>query len=202
MDTSTKTILEASKDLELWINILIKSFRTNPAQALAALTRSRYTLRDLHMGMTPRTWIHGQLSLARSADLGSIYNQLTMIWNQMDPYFQEQLAQPSPTSTLSDFLKEVDAKTTAWQNRADRQQARAPPGQDRARNPNSSAPQSSTQPPAQSAEPHRRGFNYGYRPKIPVGDKVNGKQAFTYMIDVADDGTPQWGDEPDDEENG
>ena len=89
VDNSTKTILEASTELQPWIDLLIKTFRTNPAQALSALTRSRYTLRDLHMGMTPRTWIHGQLSLARSADLGSTYNQLTMIWNQMDPYFQE-----------------------------------------------------------------------------------------------------------------
>ena len=81
VDELKKMILEASKDLEPWINILIKTFRTNPAQALAALTQSRYTLRDLHQGMTPRTWIHGQLSLARSADLVSTYNQLTVIWN-------------------------------------------------------------------------------------------------------------------------
>ena len=207
VDHPTKTALEDS-ELQPWIDLLIKTFRTNPAQALSALTRSRYTLRDLHMGMTPRTWIHGQLSLARSADLGSIYNQLTMIWNQMDPYFQEQLAQPSPTTTLSAFLKDVDAKTTAWQNRAARQQARGPPGQDRAQNPNSSAPQSSTHPPPSQprpAEPHRRGFNYGYRPKVPNGDKVNGKQAYSYMVGVLDDGTPHWADEdPDanDSENG
>ena len=193
VDTNTKAVLEDSKDLQPWITILITSFRTNPAEALAALTRSRYTLRDLHMGMTPRTWIHGQLSLARSADLGSTYNQLTMIWNQMDPYFQEQLAQPSPTSTLSAFLKDVDAKTTAWQNRAARQQARALPGQDRARNPNSSAQSSTPHPPSQ-AQP----YQYPNRPKIPLGERRNGKQAYTYMVDVADDGTPRWEeDEPD-----
>ena len=121
----------------------------------------------------------------------------------MDPYFQEQLAQPSSTSTLSAFLKEVDAKTTAWQNRAARQQARGPPGQNRAQNPNSHAPQSSTHPPSQSrpAEPHR-GFNYGHHPRLPIGDKANRKQAYTYMVDVADDGTPMWDTEdPDAEEN-
>ena len=195
VDSSTKAILEDSKDLQPWITILITAFRTNPAEALAALTRSRYTLRDLHMGITPRTWIHGQLSLARSADLGSRYNQLTMIWNQMDPYFQEQLAQPSLATTLSSFLEEVDRKTTAWQNRAARQQARAPPGQDRARNPNSSAQSSTPHPPAQA---HPGGFQYPNRPRIPLGDRKNGKQAYTYMVDVMGDGTPRWEeDEPD-----
>ena len=48
------------------------------------------------------------------------------------------------TTTLSAFLADVDGKTTAWQNRAARQQqARAPPAQNRTPNPNSSA-QSST----------------------------------------------------------
>ena len=56
VDHTTKTILEASTaKLQPWINLLIKSFRTNPAQALSALTRSRYTLRDLHIGISPRT---------------------------------------------------------------------------------------------------------------------------------------------------
>ena len=115
----------------------------------------------------------------------------------MDPYFQEQLAQPSPSTTLSAFLMDVDAKTTTWQNRAAKQQARGPPGQNRAPNPNSSAPQSSTHPPSQSrpAEPHHRGFQYKNRPRLLRGSKENGKQAYTYMVGVADDGTPQWIDE-------
>ena len=126
----------------------------NPAKTLSVLTRFRYTLRDLQQGMSPRTWIYGQLSLARAADLGSTYNQLMMIWNQMGPYFQEQLAQPSPTTLLSDFLKDVDPKTTAWQNQANelhRQQTRASQGQDRQRDPHSDAQkQGPSRPPAQA----------------------------------------------------
>ncbi|KAL2036557.1 hypothetical protein N7G274_010710 [Stereocaulon virgatum] len=63
VDHSTKTTLEASTaELQPWIDLLIKAFRTNLAQALAAFTASRYTLRELHMAMTPKTWIHGQLT--------------------------------------------------------------------------------------------------------------------------------------------
>lgn len=66
----------------------------------------------------------------------------------------------------------VDAKATTWQNRAARQQARAPPGRNRTPNPKSSAPQSSQSP--------TRGFN---------------------QFDVADDGTPQWAGDRDAEED-
>ena len=205
VDDSRKEVLEASTtQLQQWTDILIKYFRINPAKALSALARSRYTLRDLHQGMSPRIWIHSQLSLARSADLGSIYNQLTMIWNQMAPYFQEQLAQPSPTTKLSDFLADVDAKTTAWQNRAyelHRQQIRGAQPQDRPQNPyrdaHPSAQHGSTQAPSQ-AEPHRRSVHFEHRPRLYRG-KENGKAAYSYMIDTLPDGTPRYADEdPDD----
>ena len=35
----------------------------------------------------------------------------------MSPYSQEQLAQLLPTTTLSELSKNIDAKTTVWQNR-------------------------------------------------------------------------------------
>ena len=199
VDDPTKTILEASKDLDIWIDTLIRQFRMNPAKALSALTRSRYSLRDLQQGMSPRIWIHGQLSLARSADLGSTYNQLTMIWNQMGPYFQEQLAQPSPTTLLSDFLKEVDAKTTVWQNRANelhRQQTRASQGQDRPRDPHRGA--ASAGPTQSSAADGSKQVQFERRPRIWRG-KEHSKDGYSYMVTTLDDGTPQWEDEdPDD----
>ena len=190
VDDPTKTILEAS-GLDQWLNTLIRQFCMNPAKALAALTRSRYTLRDLP-NMSPRVWIHGQLSLARSADLGSTYNQLTMIWNQMAPYFQEQLAQPSPTTLLSDFLNDVDAKTTVWQNRANelqRQQSRASHQQDRPRDSHGDA-QKQGQPPAQPS----RGVHFNHRPRIYRG-KEQGKETWSYLVDTTPDGTPRWADE-------
>ena len=54
--------------------------------------------------------------------------------------------------------------------------------------------------PAKAVEPHRRGFQYDQRPRLPKG-KENGKQAYTYMVGVADDGTPQWVDEDPDAED-
>ena len=207
VDDSTKTILEALKDLDLWINTLIKQFRMNPTMALSVLTRSRYTIRDLQQGMSPRTWIHGQLSLARSADLGSTYNQLTMIWNQMAPYFQEQLAQPSPTTLLNDFLKDVDAKTIVWQNRANERQqqhARASQGQDRPRDPHRGASTGAstgptTHPSIQSDGSGPKHVQFERRPRMWRG-KENGKDGYSYMVDILEDGTPQWQDEdPDDD---
>ena len=60
-----------------------------PTKALTALYLSTYNLQDLQRGMSPRMWIHGQLHLARSAELNSIFNQLTIIYSRIGPYFQE-----------------------------------------------------------------------------------------------------------------
>ena len=79
VDDQAKMIPEASNDLDPWINTLIKHFWMNLVIALATFTKSRYSLQDLHRGMSPKTWIYGQLSLLRSAGLSSTYNQLTMI---------------------------------------------------------------------------------------------------------------------------
>ena len=161
----------------------------NPAKTLSGLARSRYTLRDLHQGMSPRTWIHGQLSLARSADLGSTYNQLTMIWNQMAPYFQEQLAQPSPTTKLSDFLADVDAKTTAWQNRANelhRQQSRGSYPQNPHRDAQAAAQHGSTQPSAQPS----KAVHFDRRPRYYKG-KEHSKETWSYLVDTLPDGIPR-----------
>ena len=113
VDDMAKELLDGLTKLEQWTGVLIRQFRTMPTEALSALCSSTYTLQDLQRGMSPRMWIHGQLHLARSAELDSVFNQLTIIYSRMSPYFQEQLDPPSPTTKLSDFLHKVDMKTTA-----------------------------------------------------------------------------------------
>lgn len=117
----------------------------------------------------------------------------------MAPYFQEQLAQPSPTTLLSDFLKDVDAKTTVWQNRANelnQQQTRASQGQDRPRDSHRGAASAGpTQPSATDGSKH---VQFDRRPRIWRG-KEHSKDGYSYMVTTLDDGTPQWEDEdPDD----
>lgn len=51
-----------------------------------------------------------------------------MIWDDMNPY-KEELAQLASTATLGAFIKDVDVKPTAWQNRSAHQQARGPQGE-------------------------------------------------------------------------
>ena len=198
VDDMAKELLEGSKKLEQWTTILIKQFRTAPTEALTALCASTYNLQDLRRGMSPRMWIHGQLHLARSAELDSVFNQLTIIYGRMGPYFQEQLDPPSPSTRLSDFLRQVDMKTPAWRSRAQMPQRLQPHSQPHP--PPPARDQRDNRPSTKSAEPHRRGYQYEYRPKLPR-TKDNGKQAYTYMVGVADDGTPQWADEDPDAED-
>ncbi len=209
VDDLAKELLEGSKKLEQWTTILIKQFRTMPTEALTALCSSTYTLQDLQRGISPRIWIHGQLHLARSAELDSVFNQLTIIYGRMAPYFQEQLDPPSPTTKLSDFLHKVDMRTPAWRSRAAANQQRQSRGfqpqgsyQDRQRDPQrDSQPNRPASQSQSQAEPHRRGVHFDTRPKLYRG-KEHGKQAYSYMVGTLEDGTPQYADDdPDDDDD-
>ena len=195
VDDFAKELLEGSK-LEQWTSILIKQFRTMPTEALSALCSSTYSLQDLQRGISPRMWIHGQLHLARSAELDSVFNQLTIIYSRMGPYFQEQLDPPSPTTKLSDFLHKVDMKTTAWRSRAAANQQRQSRGF-QPQGPQQQNPQQRNPPPTSQSH-DRRGVRFEGRPKMFLG-KENGKNNYAYMVDPAPDGTPQWADEDPDE---
>ena len=170
VDDLAKELLECSKKLEQWTTILIRQFRTMPTEALTALCSSTYNLQDLQRGISPRMWIHGQIHLARSAELDSVFNQLTIIYGRMALYFQEQLDPPLPTTKLSDFLHRVDMKTPAWRSRAAANQQRQArgfqPQGPQQRNP-PPPPTSHSQNPGQSqAGPSNRGVQFKRRPRI------------------------------------
>ena len=203
VDDLAKELLEGSKKLEQWTGILIRQFRTMPTEALSALCSSTYNLQDLQRGISPRMWIHGQLHLARSAELDSVFNQLTIIYGRMAPYFQEQLDPPLPTTKLSDFLHRVDMKTPAWRSRAaanqERRQARGfqPQGPQQRNPPPPSTSQSQNAGQSQAGQAGR-GVQFERRPRIWRG-KDNTKDGYSYMVTTLDDGTPQFVDEDPDE---
>ena len=90
-------------------------------------------------------------------------------------------------------------KTPAWRNRAQQRQARGfqPQGPPAQRDSQRASP---TQPPAQS-DSSKRGVRFNHRPRLYRG-KENGKETWSYMVDTAPDGTPQWVDEdPEDQDD-
>ena len=89
--------------------------------ALAKLQSSAYTLSTVKH-TSPRVWIQQMLHLAKAANIESVYNQLTLVWNQLHYTLRRDVPEPTQYTTLRTFLEHVDAKSSIWQEMADRQE--------------------------------------------------------------------------------
>ena len=125
------------------------------------------------------------LHLAKAANFDSIYNQLTLLWNQFAVGLRRDLSEPRSTTTLRQFLEQVDSKTPIWLELAQRQQQQQRPWR------TEPAPQVPTQEryangQRGSAPPQQQGYKGGNNrltPRLPIGDKGN-----AYLADVTPDG--------------
>ena len=61
------------------------------------------------------------LRLAKSAELTSTFNQLTLIWNPFPVNLRRDILEPRPSTTIGHFLNQADFKTGIWMELAMRQ---------------------------------------------------------------------------------
>lgn len=173
-------------NLDVWYTTLINRFKTRTAVALSQLVGQTYSLVDMQH-TSPRAFIQHMLHLAKSANFDSTYNQLTLLWNQFAVNLRRDLPEPQQSTTIGQFLEQVDSKTPIWLELAQRQSQQqrrwrtepTPQGftQDRQANgPRNGAPQ-------QHSGPYKGGNNGRLQPRVSIGDKGH-----AYLADVTPDG--------------
>ena len=119
--TDVDKILLRAQDLDKWYTTLISRFKIRTSDALTLLTSQTYALNDVKY-RSPRAWIQEMLHYAKAANLLSTHNQLTIIWNRLSVQLRQHIPEPSPSTTLSQFLKQIDSKTSIWMELANRPQ--------------------------------------------------------------------------------
>lgn len=75
----------------------------------------RYTMADAQNGRTPRAYVQDIIRHAKAAEFSSVYNQLTMAWNNLELDFRAHIPEPKLNTTLSIFLESLDEKANIWQ---------------------------------------------------------------------------------------
>ena len=108
-------------NLDQWYTTLIKRFKTRTAVALSQLVGQTYSLNDIRH-TSPRAFIQHMLHLAKSAEFYSTHNQLTLLWNQFAVNLRRDLPEPQATTTIGEFLDQVDSKTAIWLEMAQKSQ--------------------------------------------------------------------------------
>ena len=101
-----------------WCETLITTFKEQTSVALQNLQSERYTMADARKQVHPRSYVQKILRNAKAAQMTSVHNQLTLAWNNLDIEFKAQVPAPSPTTTISGFLNDLDAKASVWYEQA------------------------------------------------------------------------------------
>ena len=77
-------------------------------------------MRDLRNNRHPRAFIQEMLHLARAANFGSLDSRLLIIWNHLDVSLRRDILEPTKSTSLGQFLEQIDSKTAIWYELAHR----------------------------------------------------------------------------------
>ena len=113
-----------------WSETLIEKFKERTSVALQHLQSEHYNMNDARQGRTPRSFAQSMLRHAKAAQMTSVYNQLSLAWNNLALEFRRDIPEPTVSTTISQFLGQLDAKENLWYEMA-RQQIRQPQQADR-----------------------------------------------------------------------
>ena len=129
--TELERDLLRDSDLDRWYTTMINRFKIRTSVALSQLIHRSYGMQDLRNNKHPRAFIQEMLHLAKAANLESLDNQLTMIWNQLHVSLRRDIPEPTKYTSLGQFLEHIDSKVSIWHGLAQRppfQQQQQPHG--------------------------------------------------------------------------
>ena len=99
-----------------WIPMLLDHFKPHPADALQALKNIDYSIHNVHAGWSVHTYTQEVFWHARAAQVMSVFNQLTLAWSQLDIWLCWDIPEPTPETTMLDFLNQLEGKASIWQD--------------------------------------------------------------------------------------
>ena len=139
-----------------WYAMLVNRFKLRTSEALGKLTALSFGPAEVHQGRSVRAFAQAVFRYSQAADIRSQYNQITQAWTKLHPNLRCDIPEPTETTTIADFLSQLEAKESIWRDIAAAANRRGNfPNRGRGReysfNPNSGLMNSTYQP---------REFNY------------------------------------------
>ena len=108
-----KRLIKFDTEIDEWIRILLKKFKQSFETVLATVIRKKYTMKDVKKRRKPVEYAQIIIKAAKSAEM-SVYNQIYLIFNDLDVEFQRNLNIPTETTELDAFLQELNLKKKIW----------------------------------------------------------------------------------------
>ena len=101
---------------EGWFKMLRQRFKMRPSMALAKLTEATYTPADVRAGKSVRSFAQSIFRYALAADITSVFNQITQAWSKLSPQLRRDVPEPTPQTTMTEFLTQLEAKEAIWKD--------------------------------------------------------------------------------------
>ncbi len=97
-----------------WCSALVSRWKEPTGVALEKLTSEKYTLQDARNRREPAQYVHAVIRHAKGANIDSVANQLTFVRQGIAPELRVFIDPPTPTTTVSEYVKVLEAKKDAW----------------------------------------------------------------------------------------
>ena len=152
-----------------WFLMLRQRFKMRPSQALMKLADTTFSSSEVRAGKSVRSFAQSIFRYAQAAEITSTFNQITQAWSKLSPQLRRDIPEPTPTTTITEFLVLLEAKEAIWKDiAAQPRYQRRPEGR-----------QEYQRPPPR----YNQGYNPTYQPRSQSQGYNGGPQSSRYQQD-------------------
>ena len=108
-----KRLIKFDNEIDEWIRILLKKFRQSSETALAIVIKEKYIMKNVRKRRKSIEYAQIIIRTVRFAKM-SVYNQVYLIFNDLNVEFQKNLDMSTDTTDLNSFLQKLDLKKKIW----------------------------------------------------------------------------------------
>ena len=110
----TKKLLRYEQNLRYWTEQFLKRFKKSSDVSIITILKERYIMKNARRHRKLREYASVILRAAKSTKLGSVANQIAIIYNELNVKFQRNLIRSENVTFLNVFLRKIDDFKHIW----------------------------------------------------------------------------------------
>jgi hypothetical protein len=101
----SRRILFYEENVDEWVQALIARFKTQATTTTANLLKKRYTLTNAERNRESREYAQKVIRWVKFAKMFSSFNQLNIVYNEINAELRRDLKKSSKNTTINDYLQ-------------------------------------------------------------------------------------------------
>jgi hypothetical protein len=109
-----RRILSYEKNVDEWVQTLTARFKTQVTTTTANLLKERYTLMNAERNRESREYVQKIIRWTKFTKMTSSFNQLNIVYNEIDAELKRDLKKSSKDITIDDYLQLLNDYKNIW----------------------------------------------------------------------------------------